>query len=333
MKKVGIVGLGKMGLSHFAIVNSLTSVSVSYICDQSKFGMEYLANKNKIPFFEDYRQIDCVRYFVDAVIVSLPNNLHYECCEFFLRSGISVFVEKPFTTSLQLSQRLADLAFSNKLFIQVGFVNRYLPIFQKVRKIVESRRFGRVLHYSTKMLGSVLKSKADAANWRFNKTSGGGCLLDYGSHCIDLANFFFGTIVNVAAPTLRSVYSEDTEDSVSCTLAHANGTVGSIFVNWCDPSQRKAFNEVEIWFEAGYLVANKQELSVFSPEKGWERSWATDFESSCEFYLRGEEYTWELSDLVNKLNLPGHQLLSSSENAINCDWTIEEIRTKGNLNG
>ena len=308
MKKIALIGIGKMGLSHLAIANQTANIKVEAICDTSKPLLRVIEKNTDFKCYSDYKKM-ISELELDAVMILVPNSYHFEIAKECIEKGLHIFIEKPLTLSYSESVQLIDLAAKHNVKGQVGYVNRFNPIFQKVKKLLDAGVIGNVTSYVNKMTGGVIL-KENTKGWRNDYSKGGGCLFDYGPHCLDLSNYFFGTDVTVSSAVLKKVFSTNVDDVVYSTLIHNNSIVGFNYINWSDSSVRKATNSIEIMGTKGKLNAGKQELSIYLNEenkelslvKGWNQLFITDENMDVPYYLRGEDFTRQLinfSDLVN----------------------------------
>ncbi len=109
MLKAGIIGLGKMGLSHCAIVNAQPGVNSSAVCDKSKFLTWMLEKYGNHKCYDDYRKmLDSARF--RPFFVATPTPYHHEIVKYALERGINVFCEKPFCLNARESRELVELA-------------------------------------------------------------------------------------------------------------------------------------------------------------------------------------------------------------------------------
>lgn len=321
MKKIALIGIGKMGLSHLAIANQTPGIEVVAICDTSKPLLRAIEKNTKFVGYTDYKKL-IKENQLDGVMILVPNSFHYEITKYCIELGIHVFIEKPFTLNYNDSKFLVDLAEKHNVKGQVGYVNRFNPIFQRVKKLLEQNVIGEINNYVNTMTGGVILK--ENKGWRNDYSKGGGCLFDYGPHCFDLSTFLFGTEVVVQSSVLKKVFSNAVDDVVYATLIHKNSIIGFNYINWSDSSVRKATNSIEIIGSKGKISASKQELSVFlteaNPElnlaKGWNQIYVTDENTDIPYYLRGEDFSRQLiefSDLINgKINESSSTLYSAS---------------------
>src|SRR5262245_1027790 len=127
--RVGIIGAGKMGISHFAIVNACKGASVVAVCDTSSYVLAVLRKYTGVETYDDYeKMID--QAGLDAILVATPTSTHFPCAKRALERNLHVFVEKPLTLSPDESRALSELALQRKRVNQVGFHNRFLGTFQ-----------------------------------------------------------------------------------------------------------------------------------------------------------------------------------------------------------
>ncbi len=245
MKKIALIGIGKMGVSHLAIANQTPGIEVKAICDTSKPLLRVFEKNTLFTGYTDYKKmID--NESPDGVMIVVPNSFHFEIAKYCIERGIHIFIEKPLSLSYKNSSELVDLEKKNNVKGQVGYVNRFNPIFQNVKKLLEQNVIGEINSYYNRMTGGVILKKSDKG-WRNDYGKGGGCLFDYGPHCLDLSTYFFGTDVKVNSAMLKKIYSTEVDDVVYVSLIHNKNIVGVNYINWSDNSVRKATNSIEIF--------------------------------------------------------------------------------------
>jgi len=140
MLHAGIIGLGKMGLSHAAIVNPHPDVDLVGVCDTSSIVLEAFRKFSKIRAYDDYKSmIDNEK--LDFVIVASPTKFHYEMVNYALERSIHTFCEKPFSLTLKEGRLLVKKADEKGLVNQVGFHNHFIGTFREMRRLLASRGF------------------------------------------------------------------------------------------------------------------------------------------------------------------------------------------------
>lgn len=304
--KVGIVGLGKMGLSHLAMVRPHPQVDLVGMCDASGYTLGVLEKYTGIAAHKDFddflRDVE-----MDAIFIATPSTTHAWMVKAALEKGIHVFCEKPFTLTAKDADELTALAKEKNLVTQVGYHNRFVGAFQEVKRLVDLGAIGEITHVTGEAYGPVVL-KPKGGTWRTQSTSGGGCLYDYAAHAINLVNWYVGEPTGVGGTVLNSIFSKETDDEVFSTFFYPGGLSAQISVNWSDESQRKMSTRIHLFGTKGRIYVDRQECQVYlrdtaTPPAGYEHGWnvkyTTDLTEPVWFYLRGEEYSAQIDAFVN----------------------------------
>ena len=234
-----------MGITHYSILNTHPSVKASAIADTSKTMRNILDKYLAVATFSDYRQM-IQETPLDFVVVSTPTDSHAEAIKFALEHGIHVFTEKPLAMTPAESGEVLALAEKKQLVNQVGYVNRFNEVFMEVKRLLEAGVIGELKSFTSEMYGATVL-KGSNATWRSKRKSGGGCMYEFASHCLDLVVYLLGQPDRVAGSVLKSIYSANVEDMVTSTLIYDTGLSGTITVNWSDESFRKPANIVSFF--------------------------------------------------------------------------------------
>ena len=308
MVNVGIIGLGKMGLSQFSIINAHHDVKVVGVCDASGYILDILGKYTGVDTYTDIaKMLDSS--VIEAVIVSTPSKLHAPMVRACLDRGLHVFCEKPFCLDPADSLALTALAREKGLVSQVGYHNRHVGAFAEVKRILDLGVLGKVTHVLGEAYGPVVL-KPKGSTWRSKKDEGGGALYDYAAHPADLLTWYFGRPESVSGTVLGQVFSAETEDEVFTTLKWRSGMSGQLSVSWSDESHRKMTTRVSIWGTNGKIFADRQEIQVYLRDaalapaeygKGWTVRYTTELTDEVDFYVRGEEYSAQLDTWVQRI--------------------------------
>ena len=203
---VAVVGCGRIAsAAHFPALSRMEDVEIRYACDliaekaedkRTKFGAERAIT--------DYREA-LADPEVDVVYVLTPNYAHYTVTMDALAAGKHVFCEKPITVSYELALRMSNEAEKRNRLLAIGVCNRYHRSVEELRSLCESGRFGKIYtvycsfreNRSIPGLGGAFTTAAE---------SGGGVLIDWGIHFLDLILYVIGgaKILTASAET----YSE-----------------------------------------------------------------------------------------------------------------------------
>ncbi|MEO0766906.1 MAG: Gfo/Idh/MocA family oxidoreductase, partial [Pseudomonadota bacterium] len=258
--RIAVVGLGKMGLSHFSLVHAHPDTD-TIACDASGFMVDVLSKNTPATFYKDYDQM-LASEALDAVVIATPSRAHAPMVRAALEKGVHVFCEKPFCLDWQDAIALADLAEDKGLVNQVGYHYRHVGAFQEMKRILDTGALGRITHVMAEAYGPVVL-RPKKQSWRTTRGEGGGCLYDYAAHPLNLLNWFFGTPAQVTGSVLTSVFSEGTDDEVMSTLRFDDGPTAQLSVNWSDESHRKMSTKISMIGTNGRLYADRQECQVY----------------------------------------------------------------------
>jgi predicted dehydrogenase len=332
MLRFGMVGLGKMGLSHFAIVNTHPGVKVAAVCEQNAYLTDVLTKYTGLKCYDDYDRMLRDEQ-LDAVIIATPSKLHARMVEKALERNLHVFCEKPFVLEIADGERLAAMAEAKRLVNQVGYHYRFVGAFQEAARIVQSGALGRVHHIRAEAYGPVVL-RPKGSTWRSSKDEGGGALYDYACHALDLLNFIYTAPVSVSGVALNSLFSRDVVDEVYCTMSFRDGASGQLCVNWSDESCRKMTTKVSVWGTNGRLSADRQECQIYlrSPHPalpdckgGWISRYTTDLTQPVWYYLRGEEYSAQIDYFVKAIENKRSDNVNSFRSALQTDKLVDMI--------
>lgn len=231
-KTIAVIGCGRIAnMAHFPALAEMDNVRVKYACDIINEKAEKI--KTEYPFVEnvitDYKEA-LNDSEVDAVFVLTPNYAHYEITMDALRAGKDVMCEKPVTINYELSQKMAQEAEERGKILNIGVCNRYNKSVEMLEKLNRENRFGNIYHIYCSFrsfrdipgLGGPFTTKLQ---------SGGGVLIDWGIHFMDLILYVLGNpkVKNVTCDTYsemaknmkeykyRSMWAEDTSNIENVT--------------------------------------------------------------------------------------------------------------------
>lgn len=307
--RIGIIGFGRMGLTHYSILNTHPAVEMTAIADPSSMMLNMIKKYlPRVKMFENYKDL-LSSGLVDAVIVCTPSFLHYDACKMASEYGVSVFCEKPFTTSPVQAKELADIFEEKGLVNQVGYVMRYDAVFNRVKELLGKGIIGDVCHVDAQFLSATISRSKPEKGWRSSRENGGGATYEMGSHIIDLMDFLFGKPEKVLGSLLNKVYSESVEDIMNVQLRYANSMTADIHVNWSDFTYRKSMMKLDIHGKKGKILADLYGYKVFLREaneavglpEGWTTVSVKMIPDSAPFYVRGTNFTNQLYEFVNAI--------------------------------
>ena len=319
MKKVnwGIIGLGSIAnkfADGFSIINNAT---VKGIASLNTNNLQSFKKKFQVSdefCFDSYEKlISCPD--IDIIYIALPNSLHALNIIKSIRQKKKVLVEKPAFINLQDFKKIENLLKNEKIFFTEAFMYRYLPYLQKVKEIIQNNILGKVIEMESTFNIKVYKQrnflgikirKPNYDNRLFNKSLGGGAILDLGCYPLSLSTFVNSLTYNVklndiSLQNVSSTYCESDVDIFSkITLNFDDKFKSNITCSFKDkPSQQTIIN-----FENGSLTIDQ--------------SWTPDQDMSIEL-IKGNEKS--KIGFKNNENIYSYQIQKISDQILNKEIT------------
>jgi len=165
---------------------------------------------------------------LDAVFVSLPNDLAPRVSIAALDRGFHVFCEKP--PGRDVNDILAVCAEERKhpeLKLKYGFNHRYHDSVIQAKKLIESKSLGQLIN----LKGVYGKSRiiSFASDWRTRRReAGGGILLDQGIHLLDMMRLFAGEFTDISSFISNEYWHHDVEDNAYALMRTSEGVVAMV---------------------------------------------------------------------------------------------------------
>lgn len=186
---------------------------------------------------------------IDVIYLPLPPALHFKWAKLALEYGKHAYVEKPFTTNLEDTQLLLDLARQKKLVVHENYMFIYHQQLQVIQNLIDQGEIGKVRLYRVSF-GFPRRSVND---FRYNKTLGGGALLDAGGYCMKYASWLLGDSARLVCANSYREPEFDVDIFGSCTMVNDEGTIVQMsFGMDCDYKC-----ELEAWGSTGTLTTGR----------------------------------------------------------------------------
>ena len=227
--KIVQIGTGGWGKNHTRILSEL-GVLVA-ICDADiKKSKEY-GEKYSVNYYQSLEELLESEKFDGAFVVT-PTSTHTEIAMKLLESKKHVFVEKPMTYKSEDGEKLANLAEKNKVILTCGYIERFNPAVDVVKKIVNEKKFGELVMLEFHRENRMPLHIKDV-----------GIIYDTSVHDIDTANWLFDDMPQVVFARAGKIKHEH-EDFASIMLGYKNDKVAIISSNWITPKKVRKFSAV-----------------------------------------------------------------------------------------
>ena len=236
--RVGIIGLGHMGKIHMQNSLKLENTSLIAVSDVSKKALKDARDAGVKNTFDDYEQL-LKNPEIDAVIIALPTYLHLQCAMRAAEEGKHVLLEKPIARNVQEAHEIIAAAQRHSIKLMIGYPLRFSPTFRDFKEKLQSGTLGDVeiasaINISNGPFTHRMQDYAPipVSEWWFSKElSGGGTLIDLGSHMLNLLRWYFGEITDIKSH-FGYRFNLDLEDTATCLAKFQTGTLGIISVGW-----------------------------------------------------------------------------------------------------
>jgi len=236
--RLGLIGCGWYGMEDAKAALKAGGVEITCICDvdtdhlkQSADALEKLQGKRPVTFklYDDLLQ----KSDLDAIIIATPPHWHALQLLACLKRGLDIYCEKPLSYDIRESQAMVAAVKASKSLVQIGFQRRQNAAFQEVRKHIQAGNAGRIvcaeanIHYTAGTKDPTpqpppasldwelwcgpaplipYSPQVGHMNWRLEKTTGHGHLVDWGIHLIDAARVILGEDMPASVSAAGGLY-------------------------------------------------------------------------------------------------------------------------------
>lgn len=154
---VALIGAGYWGKNLLRDLNNLDVLkSVCEIKDIDNLRLKY----PKLRITKDYNEI-LEDKKINAIVIALPVEHHYEYAKKALEHNKDVFVEKPLSLNIEEGEELVRLAYKRNKILMVGHLMHYHPCIIKIKELLKSKILGKLLYinFSRKNMGIIRKNE------------------------------------------------------------------------------------------------------------------------------------------------------------------------------
>ena len=295
--KIGIIGCGLIGKKRS---QSLGLKGKLIACaDPDIDRAKKIASSKEIKVFKDWKKLLEVKE-IDIVIIATPHNQLFKIIIQAYKMKKHILVEKPGSKNLKEMIKIISKVKNNKIKIKVGFNHRYHPSIIKAKKIIKSGIIGKPMYLRARY-GHGGRPRYEK-EWRAKPSiSGGGELIDQGSHLIDLSRLFLGEFSEVTGFIYTYFWKMSVEDNAFLTLKTNSNKIAFLHVSWTEWKNMFSF---EIFCSHGKLDINgmggsygQEQLTLYKMSKKMgipkQRKW--------RFKLKDISWKTEINDFYDDI--------------------------------
>jgi predicted dehydrogenase len=284
--RLGLIGAGGIAQAYVQALAQSTTAELVGVADVRSEAAAALAERaGCVPFAsadELFEQTEC-----EAAIVCTPPVTHPEICCGLLDRGVHVLCEKPLAIGPDEAREMLAAADRSTAQLTMASKFRYARDVVEAKSIVTSGLIGDVILFENAFTSRVeMKTR-----WNSDPLiSGGGVLVDNGTHSVDILRYFLGPLVEIQVVEGRRVQDIPVEDTVRVFVRSAAGVMGSIDLSWSLNKELPYYISVYGssgtlhvgWKESKFRRASDTEWTVFG--SGYEKVQA--FRAQIDNFVR-----------------------------------------------
>lgn len=226
--RFGLVGAGGIARSYVQVFAELEHAAIIGVADTDVGAAARLADDLGARAAGSLDEL-LATVDLDGVIVCTPPNSHPEIALAAINSGVGVLCEKPLAIGIDAAREMVAAAAVGGVPFTMATKFRFVDDVVQARELLQSGVVGDIIQ-----LENTFASRVDMrGRWNSNRSvSGGGVLIDNGTHSVDIARYFLGPIQEVLVVERPRTQDVDVEDSVQLLLRTASEATATIDLSW-----------------------------------------------------------------------------------------------------
>ncbi len=228
MLGIGIIGGGLISEKHIDAIKGISESKVVAISSYSVESAMRAAGRCSADVCATNEEL-LARDDVDAVIICTPSGTHGDIAILAAKAGKHVIIEKPIEITCERIDAVIQACERSKVQLHGIYNNRYKPVYQFLKKAVDSGRFGKLINANANVRWYRTPEYYHESLWHGTwSLDGGGALMNQSIHYVDLLLWLAGDVNRVFGYTRTLLHKGiETEDTAVASLEFANGAIGS----------------------------------------------------------------------------------------------------------
>jgi UDP-N-acetylglucosamine 3-dehydrogenase len=228
--KIAVIGVGGWGKNHVRVLDNMGVLEA--VCDLSADRAKEIAKKYDTKFYSSIKDLFSNERELNACLVCTPTKSHLSVVREAIQNGCHVFVEKPLSFSSKECEEMTDLSKKAKVLLTCGYVERFNPAVQDLKKIIQKQTYGDLLMMEFHRENRMPLHIKDV-----------GVIYDTSVHDIDTAMFLFGKGAKMVFARAGKKFHLF-EDFATIMLGFEDQKVAIIASNWVTPKKVRTFSAV-----------------------------------------------------------------------------------------
>lgn len=259
--RFGLIGAGGIAQAYSAAIKQMENVELVAVADVNEAAAEAMANEHNAKAIKSHEEFDDV----EAVIVCTPPLFHPEHCNHLLGKGVHVLCEKPLAIDSASAVSMMEAAKKGGALFTMASKFRFVEDIKVAKKHIAERKFGNIILYENCFSGKVDMTE----RWNSDpQLSGGGVLIDNGTHSLDIMRYLLGDLSEIRVVEGTRVQSLSVEDTVHVFVRSQSGAMGCIDLSWSIHKPSDFF--ISIYGSLGTIqIGWKGSRYKLNEDKGW----------------------------------------------------------------
>jgi predicted dehydrogenase len=226
--KFGLIGAGGIAQAYAQAFGNTPTSQLVAVADVRMEAAKALAEGLGAEHYPSYEAMISSEQLA-AVIICTPPTTHLEISTYCLENGIHVLCEKPLSVDSTSAKLMIGCAQAKGLILTMASKFRYVEDMIKAKSLMMSGILGEVVLFE-----NAFTARVDMTNrWNSNPAiSGGGVLIDNGTHSIDIMRYFLGPLAQVQVVEGKRIQGLDVEDTVQIFAKSESGVMGNVDLSW-----------------------------------------------------------------------------------------------------
>lgn len=226
--RFGLVGAGGIAQAYAQAFRDLRIARLVGVADVNADAARKLASQIGCRHYISYEEM-ASEWPLDAVIICTPPSMHPEIATYFCNRKVHVLCEKPLSIDVSSAELMLDTAQRNSVKLTMASKFRYVEDVVRAKSIVRSGILGDIL-----LVENAFTSRIDMSQrWNSQRDiSGGGVLIDNGTHSIDIMRYFLGPLTDVQVIEGVRGSGLGVEETVQMFVRSRDGVLGRIDLSW-----------------------------------------------------------------------------------------------------
>jgi predicted dehydrogenase len=229
----GLIGAGDIARKRIApALRDLPNCNlISVSRSKSKFAEEFANQFGIKKWFADWRDLVADNE-IEAVYIATPVFLHCEQTVFAANHGKHVLCEKPMALNVAECDEMIAAGKANNVKLGIAYYRRFYPVIERIKQLITSEEIGKVAVVQINAFEYFEPNSEHPRRWLIEKEkSGGGPLIDFGCHRLELLTNLFGEIKDCKSIISNEVFKREVEDTATILMRFVNGVNANLTIS------------------------------------------------------------------------------------------------------